>query len=341
MASELLESTCDRTRVALLFNPAAGAEDPTVRRAALEDLAHAVGLGCELVETDVTLGSQPAAEQAVADGMERLIVCGGDGSVAEAAHALAGTQTSLAVVPSGTANLLALNLGIPSERAEAMRFALAASPQPTDVARTEHGAFVIAAGMGLDARIMREADRALKDRYGHLAYFIAGWRNLGRPNRSYTITIDGKALHRSAQTVLVANMGRITAGLELVPGSRPDDGLLEIAIIRAQTIREIALLGLRALLGRARSDGLTQFLSGRHVVIEADRPQPVQLDGNDVGEHERLEASVEPGGLLIVRPTELPQPAPAAVVATSAARSWLPPLLFVVAAAAAWRLRRR
>jgi diacylglycerol kinase (ATP) len=183
--------------VALVFNPAAGDEDPGVRRSALEELAKAAGLTCELAETDVVLGAHPAAEKAVADGMERLIVCGGDGSVAEAAHALAGTTTSLAVVPGGTANLLAVNLGIPTDREEAMRFALASAAQPTDVARTNVGAFLIAAGMGLDARIMRGADRALKNRYGHLAYFISGWRNLGRPHQRYTIAVDGATLQRA------------------------------------------------------------------------------------------------------------------------------------------------
>jgi len=289
----------------------------------------------------VTLGAQPAAEKAVADGMERLIVCGGDGSVAEAAHALAGTPTSLAVVPSGTANLLALNLGIPTDRDEAMRLALAGHPEPTDVARTNLGAFIIAAGMGLDARIMRDADRALKNRFGHLAYFIAGWQNLGRRNRRYTISVDRQILQRSAQTVLIANMGRITAGLELVPGSSPDDGLLEVAVIRARTIREVLLVGLRAVLGQTRNDQLTEFHRGRNIVVEADRPQPVQLDGSDVGQSDRLEVKIEPGALLLVRPTPIPESTPAAVVATSVGRLWLPPILFLFLAALAWWLRRR
>ena len=316
-------------------------EDPEVRRSALEELAKTAGLTCDLAETDVTHGSLPAAEKAVADGIERLIVCGGDGSVAEAAHALTGSPTSLAVVPSGTANLLALNLGIPADREDAMRFALTEQARPTDVARTNLGAFVIAAGMGLDARIMREADRALKDKYGHLAYFIAGWRNLGRPNRRYTITIDGRVLHRLAQTVLIANMGRITAGLELVPGSRPDDGLLEIAVIRARTIREMAVLGFRALLGKPRNDDLTEFHSGRHVVVEAERPQPVQLDGNDVGQADRLEVAIEPGALLLVRPADIPNPTVAAAVASSVGRSRLPLFVFLVLTALIWWLRRR
>ena len=315
--------------------------DPEVRRSALTELAKAAGLTCELAETDVTLGSQPAAEKAVADGMERLIVCGGDGSVAEAAHALAGTQTSLAVVPSGTANLLAMNLGIPTDHADAMHFALAGPAQRTDVARTNLGVFVIAAGMGLDARIMRDADRALKHRYGHLAYFIAGWRNLGRPNDRFTITVDGERLQRVAQTVLIANMGRITAGLELVPGSCPDDGVLELAVIRARNLWEVAIVAARALLGWARNDYLTEFHSGRNIVVESDRPQPVQLDGNDVGRSNRLEVTAEPGALLLVRPAEIPEDATVAVVATTVGRTWLPPVLFLFLAGLTWWLRRR
>lgn len=136
-------------------------------------------------------------------------------------------------------------------------------------------------------------------------------------------------------------MGRITAGLELVPCSRPDDGLLEVAVIRARNLREMALLVVRALLGRARNDHLTEFHSGRQILVEADRPQPVQLDGNDVGESDRLEVAVEPGALQLVRPTDIPEAVPATVVATAVGRVWLPPLVVLIAAALAWWLRRR
>src|SRR4030095_7058016 len=101
---------------------------------------------------------------------------------------------------------------------------------PIDIGQANGAAFLIAAGMGLDARIMRDADRTLKDRYGQLAYFTAGWPTRARRHTLFTITVDGRRLRRYAQTVLVANLGRITAGLELVPGSDPNDGPLAVAV---------------------------------------------------------------------------------------------------------------
>src|SRR5437868_7328693 len=109
---ELLETPCDRQRVSIIFNPASGTDDPATRRARLEAAAQAAELTCGLGETDREQGAVPLARKAVADGIERLLVCGGDGSVTEAAGALTGSGVELAVLPGGTGNLLALNLGL-------------------------------------------------------------------------------------------------------------------------------------------------------------------------------------------------------------------------------------
>ncbi len=322
---ELLEPACPRERIGIIFNPVSGTGDPGARRSGLEALARAAGLTCELKETDAHLGAGPLAEQAVADGLERVIVAGGDGSVTEAAHALVGTRTGLAVVPSGTGNLLALNLGIPTDPEAAMRLALTGAARPIDVGRANGAVFLVAAGMGLDARLMRDADRALKDRWGKLAYVIAGWRNLGRRHTLFTVTVDGKRMYRYGQTVLVANLGRITAGLELVPGTEPDDGLLDVAILRTRRLRDFFALVVRSLLGRARGDDLLEIHHGRHIVIETTQPQPIQIDGDEIGASTRLELTIEPKGLELVRPEPEEIPMPIAVVTSTARRPW--PLL--------------
>jgi len=339
--SALLEPTCDLERVAIIFNPASGTEDSASRRSGLETLAHEAGLTCELEETDRERGAAPLAEQAVADDRKRLIVSGGDGSVTEAAHVLAGTETELAVVPAGTGNLLALNLGIPTDREAAMRLALTGEAKPIDVGRANGQVFLIATGMGLDARMIRDADREMKRKYGKLAYFITGWRNLRRPRVDYHVTVDGQLLRRRAETVMVANLGRITAGLELVPGSDPDDGLLEVAILRTRRLRDLALLGLRMLLGRQRSDELLEIRHGHHIRIEARRPQPVQLDGNDAGVTRRLEVHAEPGALKLVRPEPPLEPPPViALAATAVPRHWPRVAAGIAAIALVYGLRR-
>jgi diacylglycerol kinase (ATP) len=305
--AKLLETACDRERVAIIFNPASGSEDSETRRTTLEELARAAGLSCELTETDQDQGAAPLAQQAVADGMERVLVSGGDGSVMEAAGAVAGTGVALAVLPGGTANLLSHNLGLPTDAEAAMRVALTGEARPMDVGRANGTVFTIMAGMGMDAAMVRDADRELKDRLGVLAYFVAVLRNIRRPPLRYLITIDGRRLRRRAQTVLVANLGRITGGVELVLEADPGDGRLEVAILRAHGLWDLAVLAGRTLLKRQRGDPRLEVHRGRQIVIETGSPQPVQLDGNEVPPTTRLEIHVEPGALQIVRAPDAPE----------------------------------
>lgn len=326
----LLEAVSERKRVAIIFNPVSGPLDPAKRRAALEALAHAAGLNAELGETDRERGARPLARKAVADGMERLVACGGDGTATEAADVLAGSGVALAVLPGGTGNLLALNLGIPSDTEAAWRLALNGAARPMDVGRANGHVFLIMAGMGLDAHMVHDADRKLKERLGVLAYVIAALRNLGRPPTRYTITIDGHRLSRRARTVLIANVGRITGGLELVPGADPEDGQLDLAILRAHGLWDLARLAIGTLSRHppdAGGDPLLELHRGRNIVIETARPQPVQLDGNEAGFTARLDVEVEPGALRLVREPfhaagPLPGAAPVAALTRGAGIAW-------------------
>jgi YegS/Rv2252/BmrU family lipid kinase len=329
----LLEAVSPRKRIAIIFNPVSGPLDSAKRRAALEALARAAGLDAALAETDRERGAELLARKAVTDGMERLLACGGDGTATEAADVLAGTGVALAVLPGGTGNLLALNLGIPSETGAAWRLALSGEPRAVDVGRANGHVFLIMAGMGLDAHMVHDADRELKERLGALAYVVATLRNLRRPSTRYAITIDGRRIFRRARTVLVANVGRITGGLELVPGADPEDGRLDVVILRAQGLRDLAVLALGALFGRpptlrgASSDPLLEMHQGREIVVEAAQPQPVQLDGNEAGFTTRLRVCVEPGTLRLVCPRadgagSRPVAPPAAALSRSAGIAW-------------------
>jgi YegS/Rv2252/BmrU family lipid kinase len=324
--AELLESVCDLKRVAFIFNPVSGTQEKVARRKRLEELAQDAGLTCELGETDIELGARPLAEKALADGMERVLISGGDGSVAEAAGVLAGTDVAIGVIPGGTGNLLALNLGLPTDPAAAFRAATTGSMRAIDVGRANGHVFLIVAGMGADARMVRDADRSLKKRWGVLAYFIAAIKNLGRPLSRFRVTVDGVTVSRRAQTIMVGNLGKITAGLELIPGADPADGVLEVTVIRARAFQDIALVLFRTLLGQHQSDNLTEIRRGRHIVIEADQPQPIEVDGNHIGSTRRLEVTVEPGALKILTPEQAPSllPDPAALIAEVSKPHWTP-----------------
>ncbi len=339
---ELLESPCNLERVAVIFNPASGGEDMAARRSRLEALAQEAGLTCDLTETDEQEGAAPLAREALADGMERVIVSGGDGSIMEAAGALVGTQTALAVIPGGTGNLLALNLGIPLDQAAAMRLGVTGEPRPIDVGRANGEVFLIIAGMGNDARMIRDADREMKNRLGFLAYFVAAWKHRRRPRVLYTVTVDGRTFRRHAHSVMVANLGRITGGLEIVPGADPADGILDIALLRPRTPRDYARLAFNVLMRQSHKDPHLETYQGRTVVIEARRSQPVQLDGNEAPRTDRLEVSVEPGALQIVLPPGPIKPlSPPEMASATVGRSWVPVAAGIAAFAAVRLLGQR
>jgi diacylglycerol kinase family enzyme len=213
------------------------------------------------------------------------------------------------------------------------------------VGRANVAVFLIAAGMGLDARIMRDANRELKNRWGKLAYVFTAVRNLQRANVRYVITVDGHRMRRSAQMIMIANLGRITAGLELVPSADPTDGLLEVAILRSRRLPDLARLAWRMLTGHTTTDDVLQVYHGRRILVETKPAQPWQIDGNEAGSTTRLEVEVEPGGLWLARPDPPEQPAlGAAVVATTTAarKLWVPALVGVAISATLiwWRHRR-
>jgi YegS/Rv2252/BmrU family lipid kinase len=243
----------------------------------------------------------------VRDGAERVIVSGGDGSVMEAAGALIGTEAALAIVPGGTGNLFAVNLGIPADTEAAVRLALTGHPTVIDAACCNDTPFVLMAGMGWDAKMIQDASREMKDRLGVLAYFWAALRNLWRPSIIYRIRIDGRPLRRRAKSVLVANLGRINLGLEVIPDTHPRDGILEVAILRAESLWDFAGLLWSALRGKMREDPRLEIRRGREIVILTARPQPVQLDGNEAGETTRAEFRVLERALRVVLPAPIPE----------------------------------
>jgi diacylglycerol kinase family enzyme len=151
---------------------------------------------------------------AVQAGADLIVAWGGDGMVQRCLDTLAGSDVPVGIIPAGTANLLAHNLDIPENLAEAVRIALTGRRRPLDLGRINGEHFAVMAGVGFDAELMRDVDRRMKNRLGRLAYFWTGLRHVRRAASPVKITIDGRPwFDGMASCVLLGNVGRITGGI--------------------------------------------------------------------------------------------------------------------------------
>jgi YegS/Rv2252/BmrU family lipid kinase len=245
------------------------------------------------------------AEAAMAAGVQLVGICGGDGTMMACLGALAGTDVPVALLPLGTGNLLARNLGVPIELADALAVAVHGEDRRIDLGRVGDQPFAVMAGMGFDAAMMADATEGMKRFAGWAAYVTSGFRHLRDPVMRVRLRIDGgPPLRRPARTVLVGNVGRLQGGLELLPDAAADDGLLDVIVVAPRTLRDWIRVAWRVLRrDRTRDPHLERF-RGRSVLVEADRIVARQMDGEAIDDGRSLNARIEPGALVV----RVPQP---------------------------------
>jgi YegS/Rv2252/BmrU family lipid kinase len=293
---------------AVLANPARVSNLASVRRSILRVLADEGWPEPTWLQTTREDAGESQARRAVADGASVLFVCGGDGTVMAAAAALAGSDTAMAVIPSGTGNVLALNLGLPTDVPSAVRLATRGGRRRIDLGEVDGRLFTVAAGIGLDALILADAPHLVKHRVGWLAYAAAALRHLGEPQFATEVSLDGgEPIARHVRSVLVANVGRLPGGITLLPSAVPDDGLLDVALIAPRRLLDWARL-LRSLLGRHPKGGRLETFRARQVEITTDSSQPREIDGDSLPPGLALAVRVRPAALTVCVPQPDPNP---------------------------------
>jgi YegS/Rv2252/BmrU family lipid kinase len=339
----------NRKCVSIIFNPTSGKSDPEQRMNTISEALAGHGYTSQFITTTKERGAKVLAREALKNGVDLVAVSGGDGTVMEVLSALVGTDVPVAVLPAGTGNLLSANLGIPMTVPAAVEVALSGQPYRLDLVRSGDRYFAIMGGMGLDGKVIEEADRQAKNRLGVLAYFVAAARNLGRARASVLITLDNRRpLRRRAKSILIANMGKMTGGLEAMPTASPTDGLLDIGIVKARTPGQwLRLLGY-GLLGRSHEAPDLEVHQARRVRIVASRPHPIQFDGEEGGRQREMMAEIVPGAVVILVPEGAPaardsDQSPITVARRSGNRRVLVTVgtLVLAGAAGAWLVRRR
>ncbi|WP_353828481.1 diacylglycerol/lipid kinase family protein [Agromyces sp. SYSU T0242] len=315
-------------RAAVIFNPVKQGVKQVA--SALERLepehGYADTLWIETTEDDPGTGQ---AREAIDAGVDLVIAAGGDGTVRAIAEGLEDEDVPVGIIPLGTGNLFARNLGIPvNDIPGAVKLALTGRDRAVDVLRakvrredgsTETEVSLVMSGIGIDAAMIANTDPDLKKRVGWLAYVDAGLRALpnSEPFRVAHRTDDGRAHRSRVSSILVANLGYLPGNIELIPDAEIDDGRLDVVRLQPRNFFEWLLVWRKvawenrvlrkSALGRQLID-LTGgnkrrelvYSSGAKIDIVIDgEPQEFEIDGEDMGMITAARFVIDPKALVV------------------------------------------
>lgn len=302
-----------KPRAAVIFNPTKVLDVPTFMRHIDFELESRGWRRAIWLETTVDDPGRAMTATAVRKNVDLVLGAGGDGTIRVICDGLAGTGIPLGLIPAGTGNLLARNLGIPLDEGLALSTAFDGVTSHIDLVRVEVEGqaperFCAFAGIGIDAVIVGEANPDLKRAIGSGAYFISAAQNVRHPALDTVVVADDRTFRRRAHLIVLGNVGLLQAGIPLLPDADPTDGLMDVVVASPRTARDWVEVAGRVLTRRERDrpdDRLTRLTATR-VEITVDPEDRYEFDGDPQGTCTRLVAEVEPGALAIKLPAQAP-----------------------------------
>jgi len=274
-------------------------------------LAHC-GVEYDLICTEAPGQAIDLARQAAADGFERIVAMGGDGTANEVTNGLLmaaeeGYQATLGIIPAGSGNDFAYAVGIPGNPEGACRRLAEGRQRVVDVVQVtvdgESSIYDYGVGIGYDADVLLETHKMTRLR-GFVLYLWAAMRVLATDGKwpyPMRITVDGQPLpHQAVTLITVANGPRAGGGFLLAPDAQPDDGLLDVVV--ADRLGRLGILYLlpHAMRGTHKGKKPVTILRGQHVLIESERGVPGHMDGEVLcTQGHRLEFQILPGHLKV------------------------------------------
>ena len=244
-----------------------------------------------------------AVRKALDKGAKLLFVWGGDGMVQRCIDALRGHDVALAILPAGTGNLLATDLGIPKDIARAVEIGLKGRRRKLDVGVVNGERFAVMAGSGFDAIMIRGTDSAEKDALGRLAYFRSGVKAMRARSVRMSVRLDGAMWFKGkASCVLVGNIGRATGGIQVFDDASPSDGVLNIGVVTAKNVWGWLRVFLEVATDRRGTSHLLKKASAREIIVKLRRKRPYELDGGVRPATKKLKIRVRPGAVTVCVP---------------------------------------
>jgi YegS/Rv2252/BmrU family lipid kinase len=294
-------------RVFVVLNPVAGRTKTDDVRYFLDQYFSKPHWQLEIYETTGTEDVSGLVTHAIDQGAEMIFAAGGDGTVSAVVDGLARKDIPLGIIPTGTSNVLAQELGIPLSISKSCQML---SNQPAtrtiDAIQMDNRYFVLSVGTRLDAIAIQGTGRKQKRRFGTLAYiWTVAKLAFGIQPSVFTIIADGEKKRARAVDVLITNISTLTRPLRWGPHITPDDGRIDICITRARNLFDIILVSYDILVpGRPRKARNLRYWSAESsVLVFSDKPLPVQGDGDVLGETP-LEVNVVSGAVQVLVPAE-------------------------------------
>ena len=276
-------------KIHFVINPAAGQPKPILHT--LNSVLHSHDVDWDLSITRVDGDGKRLAQQAVENGADLIVACGGDGTVKDVANGLLDSHVPMALLHGGTGNAMAYELGIPPQLEQATELLVSENQlQSVDLGQVtcdddseNVGYFMLRMSMGLQTKILETANRELKTRFGNLAYLVASLQELRESNSiPCHFTIDGKDIEGSGLTTLIANSAFVggQANFSFAPTVDPSDGLLDVMVMDNSFVSTLNMISNALQIGEADHE---QHWRGKEIIVHEPKEQLITLDGEIFG----------------------------------------------------------
>jgi len=253
-------------------------------------------------------GARQLAREAVTQDVDIVIAAGGDGTINEIIQELAGSKTALGVLPYGTVNIWAREMGIPLQIVDARKVLLNGQIRSIDLGRCNDRFFLLMAGIGIDGAVTQAIEKKPVKRLGALGYLlIATWLGLGYPNFQARLRINNKRpVKLRALQIIVGNTQLYGGALKFTWEAKCDDGQLDVCVVRKRSMLGRIFVVIDFLLGRKNRQQWVRYYTATSIEINTRQPVAIQIDGEPVG-HTPASFIIAPGALKVLVPQKIPR----------------------------------